>query len=69
VNLSTVSNRQHEPCSGADLLAPADSEANSRCSASTGAGPPLPTISRAVLRSLDGSGVVLPTSVVLETDP
>jgi hypothetical protein len=59
----------NETCSGADLLAPVDSEANSRHPVGTGAGSPLPTGSRAALRSLEGSGAVLPTSAALEARP
>jgi hypothetical protein len=55
-----------EPCSGADLFAPADSEANPRCSADSRAGPPLPF---GLWAALDGSGAVLRTSAVLEADP
>jgi hypothetical protein len=58
-----------EPCLGADLLAPTDSKANSRCSTGSGAGPPLPADSRAVLHSLAGSGAVLSTSAASEVDP
>jgi hypothetical protein len=58
--------RSDEPDSGADCLASADSEANPRCFADSGAGPLLPSGSRAVLRSLGGSRMVRPTSTVSE---
>jgi hypothetical protein len=61
--------RSDEPCSGADRLAPADSEANPRSSADSGAGPLLPSSSRAALRSLGSSRTVLLTSVVSEAGP
>jgi hypothetical protein len=44
-------------------LAPVDSEANPRHSDDSGAGPLLPSGSRAVLCTLSGSGIVLPTYV------
>jgi hypothetical protein len=47
-----------EPCSGADRLAPADSEADHRRSVDSGAGPPLLSGSRVALRSLGGLGTV-----------
>lgn len=58
-----------DPCSGADRLAPKDSEANPRCSADSLTGPFLPDGSRAPLPSHGSSGTVLPTSAVPEADP
>jgi hypothetical protein len=57
-----------EPYSGADQLAPTDSEADPWCSVDSRAGPPLHANSRVALRSLGGSGIVLPTSIASEAN-
>jgi hypothetical protein len=59
----------NEPCLGADRLAPANSEADPRHSADSGASPLVPAESRATLRSLGDSGTVRPTSTTSEDDP